>query len=563
MPGLNDLFELKATGKTAAIIGVNDRILTYEELTKRATRMRHDLAAYDIANFRIGVLVRQDELNIVCLLAMAGQNTMVPINPSYRHDKLPGLVESLGLDLIVTDAPTETDRVEVPIVVVHPDGACANLKEFQFAPSNRKTPEHVLIVPTSGSTGKPKLVGYTPENLNASAHANVSHFQLDSQDIYLCPMPLFHAHGLISIALFTLSVGGTVVLSPASPTNIWRKFERYLPTCFSAAPTIHQGLLRAFAGQALPSGNLRFARSSSAPLPYSIFDRLEALYDCKLIETYGLTESTSVVVANPLEGRKKGKVGKTIGQTEARILTEDGLRKLGQGELVLQGPAIVQTYVGSPHSGEDSRDAWFRTGDLVEIDEDGFISVQGRLKELVKRGGYGVSPAEVDNALCSISGVTAACTFSVPHPSLAEDLVSVVEVDAQADTDDRSVIKALMEKLVTYKVPTAIRIVDRIPRNAIGKFVRSDVREQFLGLFYPAFEPASTALEDQLIKFWEERLPVDRIGVFDNIILSGADPLLVSSLKQNEMIAGLSVPFLLRYPNVNEQAKYLQLETAE
>jgi acyl-CoA synthetase (AMP-forming)/AMP-acid ligase II len=560
MDRLNDLLDLRMGGKNAAIISADETVLSYDDLMRLAQDMQEALATKGVAKRRIGVLVRQDTLNIVCLLAMSRYNTMVPINPSYRHEKLPGLIEDLGIDLIVTDTPSAVDCAQVPCVVIQSDGSFVPGTAINFGAGETRRVEHALIVPTSGSTGRPKLVGYTRAHIAASAQANIDHFQLSAQDVYLCPMPLFHAHGLVSVTIFTLCVGGTVVLSPASPTEIWVRMEKYNPTCFSAAPTIHQGLLRTYGGRVTPAKNLRFARSSSAPLPYSIFDQLEMLYGCHLIETYGLTESTSVVVANPLTDRRKGHVGKTIGETIANVLGQDGPRPVGKGELILKGPAIVQSYVDDSTDATQTPDEWFRTGDLVEINDEGFISVQGRLKEVVKRGGYGISPAEIDNVLCSISGVTAACTFSVDHPTLVEDLVSVVEVSNQADLNASKITDALINRLVTYKIPAAVHIVESIPRNAIGKIVRSDVRVQFIHIFFPPFTPARNPLEEQLTHFWEMYLSVEKVGVFDNIMLAGADPLLVSSLKENTLIPKITVPFLLCHPCVESQAKYLQME---
>ncbi len=558
MTRLTDLIDRPGREHSTALITKSGRHWSYSELSAIASKLESTLEDKGICGHRIGVIAKDDALHVLVLLAMGGGNAMIPINPSYREDKLPAFLKDQGITFVVTDYPESLGNLSIP----HLNWDGVQKFEFSGQPVDQSllgqtSPnDEILIIPTSGSTGRPKLVGYDLEHLEAAARANIQHFGLCPDDVYLCPMPLFHAHGLISITVFVMIAGAQVILSPADPAEIAARSSEYQVTCFSAAPTIHQGLLRYSRTSPIEFNSLRFARSSSAPLPYAIFDELERLFGCPLVETYGLTESTSVVVSNDLDQRRKGSVGRPIGDTKAAVKTENGISETGRGELLLSGPSIVLGYLDQADT--SPKDSWFQTGDLAEIEQDGHIQIVGRLKEMVKRGGYGVSPTEIDNAICAIEGVNAACTFSLPHPTLGEELVSVVRADAALH--EMAILDELIARLPTYKVPAAIRVVDAIPRNQIGKIVRNEVREQFGPLFSAPFVAPTTREEARILSFWEKHLGAGNISILDNLILKGVDPLIVSTIDDGVFEEKLTVQFMLRYPTIRAQAEFINAE---
>ena len=291
-----------------------------------------------------------------------------------------------------------------------------------------------MILHTSGSTGRPKRVPLSHANLSISAGNVARSYGLTSSDVSLCVMPLFHVHGLVASTLATLATGGTVVV-PAkfNPLSFWRVARDYGVTWYSAVPTLHQLLLaRAEPGSSRPAGaeKLRFIRSCSASLPPQVMHDLEAAFGAPVLEAYGMTEAAHQMASNPLPpgARKPGSVGPG---TDVRISIMDGsgrhLNPGERGEVVIQGPNVINGYESNAEANATSFiDGWFRTGDQGFLDADGYLTLVGRLKELINRGGEKISPREIDEVLLAHPAVAEAVCFGVPHPTWGEEVAAAV-----------------------------------------------------------------------------------------------------------------------------------------
>jgi len=295
-------------------------------------------------------------------------------------------------------------------------------------------PEDIaLVLHTSGTTSRPKIVPLTAANICASARHIGATLRLAPADRCLNIMPLFHIHGLMAAVLASLAAGASVVCTPGfNALKFFAWLDEVEPTWYTAVPTMHQAIL-ARAGrnpEIIARARLRFIRSSSSSLPPSVLTALEATFGCPVIEAYGMTEAAHQMASNPLPpaARKPGSVGIAAGP-RISIMDENGnLLTTGSiGEVVIRGDNVTRGYANNAEANAAAfSEGWFRTGDQGVIDPEGYLTLTGRLKELINRGGEKISPREVDEALMDHPAVLQAVTFALPHPMLGEDVGAAV-----------------------------------------------------------------------------------------------------------------------------------------
>lgn len=421
-----------------------------------------------------------------------------------------------------------------------------------------------ILMRTSGTTADPKLVGLSHANVIAATVAMASVFQLVPDDICLTPMPLHHVHGLIAGALSALAAGSSIHCCESfSPHAFDAALREFAPTWLTAAPALHLAMCDYYENKgARPDiTTLRRFRSSSAPLALSSVRTLEDLFNAPLLETYGLTETASTICSNllPPGQRKLGSVGVPI-NAELLIL-DDAERKAPpgvDGEILLRGAGVIREYLGTQPDGA-FWEGWLRTGDIGHVDDDGYLYVVGRKKEVIKRGGHSVFPLEIDNALSTHPSVAEAITFSIPHDTLGEDVMAAVVGKADASMDPGSLREHLSASLSSYKIPTRVIVVNSIPRNAIGKALRREMPQQLASQLAPESRSPSTPMEQALLAIWHKVLRRDDIGVTDNVFQFGADPLraeMASGLIDEASKVRMSTKALYSKPTVREQAAY-------
>jgi len=301
--------------------------------------------------------------------------------------------------------------------------------------------------------------------------------------VAMCVMPLFHIHGLMASTMATLRTGGTVVVPPRfDPLTFWPAAAEHGATWYSAVPTIHQMLLLRNRGERPPgSEKLRFIRSSSSALAPETMGELEARFGAPVLEAYGMTEASHQMASNPLPpaDRRPGSVG--IG-TGVRIGIMDEAGKLlaqgERGEVVIQGPNVIDGYVNNPEANASSfTGGWFRTGDQGVLDPDGYLSLVGRLKEMINRGGEKIAPREIDEVLLQHPAVSEAVAFGTPHTAWGEEVAAAVVL--KEPVAEKELLAFARERLADYKVPKKLFIVDEIPRTATGKIQRRSVAASF------------------------------------------------------------------------------------
>jgi len=491
---LLDLLEPIPADRTAVILPEANVRVSYGALRTNVQALAETFAALGLGRGdRVGIALPNGLPMIVSFLAAAAAGTAAPLNPAYKEEEFRFYLEDTAARVLVVpadgaDAARRAAADRVRVLTIDSDatrgvtiaGATAR-KPFVPPPPD----DVALVLHTSGSTGRPKRVPLAHANLAISA-ANVARsYALGPDDVSLCVMPLFHVHGLVASTLATLSTGGTVVV-PAkfNPLSFWRIAREYGATWYSAVPTLHQLLLaRADAGGPPPAGTerLRFIRSCSAPLAPQLMHQLEAAFGAPVLEAYGMTEAAHQMASNPLPpaSRKPGSVGRGtdvgIGIMDA---TGHELPQGERGEVVIQGPNVTRGYENNPEANASAFTAgWFRTGDQGFLDADGYLTLVGRLKELINRGGEKISPREIDEVLLAHPSVAEAVCFGVPHPTWGEEVEAVVVLrDAVTATD---LLAFCRERLADYKRPKQIHITDAIPRTATGKIQRGAVARAY------------------------------------------------------------------------------------
>ena len=490
---LNAMLE-RGDADAPAVVVPGGPALTYGRLREEVTRAADRLAAFGLRRGdRIALVLPNSIETIVLFLAAATVGTAAPLNPAYKEDEFRFYLDDTEAKALVLPP----GRIEAARRA-RPDGCL--LVEASIDPSGRTVvttdsaarshpspgasdDDVALVLHTSGTTSRPKLVPLRQRNLHASALNIAATYMLTPDDVAMCVMPLFHIHGLMASTMATFSSGGTVTVPPAfDAMTFWPLVDEHRATWYSAVPTIHQMLLLRNRGER-PAGaeRLRFIRSSSSALAPETMRQLESRFGAPVLEAYGMTEASHQMASNPLPPaqRRPGTVGVETGIRIA-VVDDDG-RKLAagdRGEVVIQGPTVLDAYANNPEANARSfTDGWFRTGDQGFLDGDGYLSLVGRLKEMINRGGEKISPREVDDVLLQHPAVAEAVAFGSPHPSWGEEVAAAVVLKAPATV--KELVDFARERLADHKVPKKLYLVDQIPRTATGKIQRRAVAEVF------------------------------------------------------------------------------------
>ncbi|BDE06599.1 AMP-dependent synthetase [Vulcanimicrobium alpinum] len=416
-----------------------------------------------------------------------------PLNPAYTRDEFAFYLEDIGPALLLVPpgagaaAREAAAALGIPVadVTIAADGRVSTGATPDGAELEPPCADDVaLFLHTSGTTSRPKGVPLRHVNLCASADNIARWYRLTPQDVSLCVMPLFHIHGIVFSTLAFLGVGASVVVPPKfSASAFWPAVREYGATVVSAVPTIYRTLLLRADDDGAPHAwehTLRFLRSSSSALPAAEFHKLEARFGVPVIEAYSMTEAAHQMCANPLDGeRRAGSVG--VGaHVEVAIMDDAGtlLPPHGEGEVVVRGRNVMRGYHNNPEANAAAfTHGWFRTGDRGKLDERGYLTLVGRIKELINRGGEKISPVEIDEVLAKHPGVVEAVTFALPDEKYGEDVAAAVIVcDGVTEGELADHVRA---HLAPFKVPKRFFLTDAIPKTATGKVQRRLVAAAF------------------------------------------------------------------------------------
>jgi len=484
--------------KTASAIGAPEGIppLSYGKLQDLTRKTLGVLNALGIGrDDRVAIVLPNGPEMAAAFVSIAASATTAPLNPSYRAEEFEFYLGDLKAKALVLETGSDSParavarKLSVPVIELKAERA-EGAGYFSLSPLDAlrgtvarggfaENEDTALVLHTSGTTSRPKIVPLLQRNVLASAEHIGAILALTPNDVCLNIMPLFHIHGLIAATLSSLAAGAQVWCTPGfNALKFFGWLDEVRPTWYTAVPTMHQAILgRADRNrEILARSRLRFIRSSSASLPPQVMLELEKTFGVPVIESYGMTEAAHQMASNPLppRPRKPGSVGIAAGP-EVAILDEiGGLLERGMiGEVAIRGPNVTPGYEANPEANTKAfSNGWFRTGDQGLLDDEGYLRLTGRLKELINRGGEKISPLEVDEVLMDHPAVAQVVTFGMPHEKLGEDVAAAVVLRDGQTATERELRDFAATRLADFKVPRKILILSEIPKGATGKLQR-------------------------------------------------------------------------------------------
>ncbi|MDQ2871433.1 MAG: AMP-binding protein [Acidobacteriota bacterium] len=597
VPDRNTVVELlrgpaSSPGGTPALLGLGRRSLSRSGLMLQIEDVSRSLRAAGVrSGDRVAVCLPDGPEMATAFLGICSAVPSAPLNPAYREEEFVFFLSDLEARALVLPEGVESParqaahRLGIPVLDLVSDPETAGLFRFSSVPPSEEalapaaSGDVALLLHTSGTTARPKLVALTHRNLCASAGHIARTLELTEADRCLNVMPLFHIHGLVAALLASLSAGASVVCTPGfQAPSFFDWMDQFEPSWYTAVPTMHQAILARAPGHApvLERRRLRFLRSSSAALPPQVSTELERVFRAPLIEAYGMTEASHQMASNPLPPRirKPGTVGPAAGPDVA-ILDEGGkiLAPGVRGEVAIRGPNVTAGYVNNSEANERAfTNGWFRTGDQGSLDTDGYLTLTGRLKEIINRGGEKISPREIDEVLLDHPAIAQAVAFAIPDSLLGEDVGAAVVLRDGRSATPGEIREFVSSRLADFKVPRRVIIVSEIPKGPTGKVQRIGLAEKLgqPGTERPSGDAESvsprTPLEEKLVSVWREVLRIDRIGVTQDFFSLGGDSVLAAQVAariQSSLGVQLSLVAIFDAPTIAELAGRIEARTRD
>ena len=586
---LNDLFEFHAGRRpeAAAILAPGRAPLSYSRLYQHIGEVGHALRDLGIGREdRVALMLPNGPEMASAILSVASNAACVVVNPAYASDELERYFDALRLEALIIPARIDSPARRVAqarglrvIELAVPSSAAAGLFTLSTKHAVKQSGDPIgpgsvaLFVLTSGTTAVPKIVPLTHANVCTSAYSSVASVALTEADRCLNILPLFHCHGLVATVLAALAAGAGVVCTAGCEVNNFFGWLRdFRVKWYSAVPAMHLAIL-AQARQhpeQVENCRLRLIRSASAPLPPRVFADLERTLATTVIELYGMTETAGAPIGcNPLppRQRKPGSVGIPVGLDVAIMGDDGGVLPPGQtGQVVIRGASVT---LGYDHNPAATRDAfargWFKTGDLGFFDDDGYLFLVGRSREMINRGGEKITPREVDEVLLEHPAIAEAVTFAVPHKTLGEDVAAAIVLRPNAKATVNDIRQFASKRLVGFKVPRQVLIVKGLPKGATGKVRRVGLAAT-LGLKNGAVATQSfiaprTPLENELAGIWADVLSREQVGIHDDFFALGGDSLLAAQVIaciHDRFHLDVGVVSVFEAPTVAEMAQHLE-----
>lgn len=476
--------------------------MTYRGLRALVEQTIASLNTFGIGrNDRVAIVLPNGPDMASAFLGIASGATAAPLNPSYKTDEFEFYMSDVRAKALVVEAGSTSPAVDVAkklgmkIVVLHSDHAkgagyytlACDDGSGDCLKGYAEADDVALILHTSGTTSRPKIVPLSQRNVSVSSGNIAETLAFTATDCGLNIMPLFHIHGLMAGVLAPLSAGGRVFCTPGfNALRFFAWMDEAKPTWYTAVPTMHQAILTRAGGnkEIIARHPLRFVRSSSSSMPPQVIAEVESTFGAPLIESYGMTEASHQMASNPLRGaRKPGSVGLPAGPDVAIMGDTGALLNAGEiGEIVIRGDNVTKGYENNPVANAAAfTNGWFRTGDQGVKDNDGYVSLTGRLKEIINRGGEKISPREVDEVLMDHPSVRQVVVFAMPHDKLGEEVAAAVVLREGVTGDEKELREFCSQRLAAFKVPRKIVFLEQIPLGATGKLQRIGLAEK-LGL---------------------------------------------------------------------------------
>jgi long-chain acyl-CoA synthetase len=455
------------------------RSLSNVELLRWVSAVAEQLREHGIGRGDVVALRLTNRIEFVVLLFAAWRigATVTPLNPSLTLGEVTRQLDDSYARLLIIEDETPAPHATVLTV--------SELRRSPQGPDVTPADDGAalaLLIYTSGTTGTPKGVMLDHANLDAMVEMGRQALNVGPDDRCLLILPLFHVNGIVVSVLLPLVTGASVAIADRfKPQTFFDILAAERPTFFSAVPTIYNMLLSLPTEVVPDTASVRFAICGAAPAAAELLSRFERRYGFPLLEAYGLSEATCGSTINPLRGpRRVGTVGIPLPGQDLRILTTDGSEaKSGvDGEVVVRGGNVMRGYLGRPEeTAKVLVDGWLRTGDVGHLDAEGYLTLVGRSKDMIIRGGENIYPKEIEDVLSSHPSVREAAVIGVPDAVWGEVVVAYVESSPGQSVDTEALMRHCAGHLAGYKRPIAIYALEALPRNAVGKVAKADLRQ--------------------------------------------------------------------------------------
>ncbi|NOD36298.1 MULTISPECIES: malonyl-CoA synthase [unclassified Ruegeria] len=498
-PLYDGLFGVHAGKDTTFLYLPDGKTLSYQAFLHTAAQIAHVTVKLGLKpGDRVAAQIEKspEALALFAACAQAGL-VFLPLNTAYTADELTYFIENSGASLVVCDSGALDNlspiaaRLDAQIETLNADGSGSLLDQTAGLPAHFETVDRdeedlAAFLYTSGTTGRSKGAMLSQNNLLSNAQTLVDEWRFTSDDVLLHALPIFHTHGLFVATNVMLAVGGSMIWLPKFDLD---QIIDWMPraTSMMGVPTFYTRLLGDTRFTKDLSAHMRLFVSGSAPLLADTHVQFEDRTGHRILERYGMTE-TNMNTSNPYDGeRRAGTVGFPLPGVELKVCDTDG-NTLPQGEigvLEVRGPNVFKGYWQMPEktAAELRSDGFFITGDLGRVDEDGYVHIVGRNKDLIISGGYNIYPKEIELVLDDQPGVLESAVIGVPHPDFGETVLGVIVAEPGASPDLDQIQTSVCKSLARFKHPRELILMDELPRNTMGKVQKNILRDQYKDMF--------------------------------------------------------------------------------
>ena len=501
-PLYDQLFGVHA-GSAAPFLHLADGTeISYSDFLTQAAQIAHVLVEKGLTpGDRLAAQIQKspEALALYAACVQAGV-VFLPLNTAYTVDELTYFIENSGARMVVCDGASAPALKPVAkglgaeIETLNADGTGtlrdqANEMPHGFATVDREADDLAAFLYTSGTTGRSKGAMLTQTNLLSNALTLADYWRFTAEDVLLHALPIFHTHGLFVATNITLAAGGSMIFLPKFDLD---QMIGLMPkaTTMMGVPTFYTRLLGDARFTKDLTAHMRLFVSGSAPLLADTHVTVEERTGHRILERYGMTE-TNMNTSNPYDGeRVAGSVGIPLPGVELKITdpsTGETLPDGDVGQIEVRGANVFKGYWRMPEKTADElrSDGFFITGDLGRIDENGYVSIVGRNKDLIISGGYNIYPKEIELVLDAQPGVLESAVIGVPHDDFGETVLGLIVPEAGATPDLEAIAETAKKSLARFKQPRQLLILDSLPRNAMGKVQKNILRDQYADIFAP------------------------------------------------------------------------------
>lgn len=474
-----------------------DKSVTYKELNQQVDQLAAGLSAQGIGKGDgVALLLGNSPEFLITYYGILRLGAfVVPMNPLYTQGEINYILDDSQAKAVIAHISVEPklsgikEQLENLKLVIYTDAEDQEWTwEHLMETSNNvclspfiDQEDLAVILYTSGTTGKPKGAMLSHRNLASNADAISKLIELHDKDCVVAALPMFHVFCMTICLNGPIACGATVLIFPKfSPLDVVSTIREKKATVFAGVPTMYNFIFQIPESTAEDFLSIRLCISGGASIPVELLQKFENKYNVSILEGYGLSETAPLVAINPLKGtRKPGSIGLSIPGTKSKVVNEDGkeLPRGEVGELVVQGPNVMKGYSGMPEATSAALiGGWLYTGDLATMDEEGYIYIVDRKKDMIIVGGYNVYPREVEEILYQHPAVVEAAVIGIPDGEYGENVKAYVVIkDEQITMND--IIQFCQDKLVKYKLPRQVEFFKELPKNSTGKILRRELRQ--------------------------------------------------------------------------------------